>query len=299
MEHAKSVLYVLLAVFGVVFVAAWVRASRVARAEARLKSVVPTPYQLLVGVITDFLDTLGIGSFATTTALYRTRRTIDDRLLPGTLNVGHTIPTIVQAYIMFKAVEVDPATLVSMIAAALLGAWFGAGFVAQWSRRRVQAVMGAALLLIGGVIIFRLSVETVSGVATGLSGGRLAIGVAGNFVLGVLMTMGVGLYAPCFVLVWLLGMNLTMAFPIMMGSCAFLMPVASLRFLREKCVDLRATVGLTLGGIPAVLVAGLIVKELDVENVKKLVVVVVLYTAISLILAARRASAASDPVPTT
>ena len=299
MEHAKSVLYVLLAVFGVVFVAAWVRASRVARAEARLKSVVPTPYQLLVGVITDFLDTLGIGSFATTTALYRTRRTIDDRLLPGTLNVGHTIPTIVQAYIMFKAVEVDPATLVSMIAAALLGAWFGAGFVAQWSRRRVQAVMGAALLLIGGVIIFRLSVETVSGVATGLSGGRLAIGVAGNFVLGVLMTMGVGLYAPCFVLVWLLGMNLTTAFPIMMGSCAFLMPVTSLRFLREKCVDLRATIDLTLSGIPAVLVAGLIVKELDVENVKKLVVVVVLYTAISLILAARRASAASDPVPTT
>ncbi len=111
------------------------------------------------------------------------------------------------------------------------------------------------------------------------------------------MTMGVGLYAPCFVLVWLLGMNLTTAFPIMMGSCAFLMPVASLRFLREKCVDLRAAAGLALGGIPAVLVAGLIVKELDVDNVKKLVVVVVLYTAISLILAARRASAAADPVP--
>jgi uncharacterized membrane protein YfcA len=296
LEHAKTVLYVLLAVFGVVFVAAWVRASRVARAEARLPSAVPTPYQLLVGVVTDFLDTLGIGSFATTTALYRVRRTIDDRLLPGTLNVGHTIPTIVQAYIFFKAVAVDPATLVSMIAAALLGAWLGAGFVAQWSRRRVQAVMGAALLLIGGVITFRLNVETVSGVATGLTGGRLAIGVAGNFVLGVLMTMGVGLYAPCFVLVWLLGMNLNTAFPIMMGSCAFLMPVASLRFLREKCVDLRAAAGLALGGIPAVLVAGLIVKELDVENVKKLVVVVVLYTAISLILAARRASAAADPV---
>jgi uncharacterized membrane protein YfcA len=294
LEHAKTVLYVLLAVFGMVFVAAWAKARRSARApgsDAASVAVAPTPYQLLVGVVTDFLDTLGIGSFATTTALYRARRTIDDRLLPGTLNVGHTIPTIVQAFIFIGAVAVEPVTLVSMIAASLCGAWFGAGFVAGWSRKRVQAVMGAALLLISVVIVVRLTVHTEGGTATGLTGWRLAAGVAGNFVLGILMTMGVGLYAPCFVLVWLLGMNLTTAFPIMMGSCAFLMPIASLRFLREQCVDLRAALGLTLGGIPAVLVAGLIVKELPLEKLKWLVVLVVLYTAVSLLIAARRAQA--------
>src|SRR6185436_14311529 len=151
----------------------------------------PGPYQLLVGVVTDFFDTWGIGSFAPTTALYRARRTIDDRVLPGTLNVGHTLPTILQAYLFLGAVEVEATTLVSMIAAAVLGAWLGAGFVANWSRSRVQRVMGVALLAIGGVMVYWLRGDPAGGGAIGLHGGMLALGVAGNFVLGVLMTMGI------------------------------------------------------------------------------------------------------------
>jgi uncharacterized membrane protein YfcA len=293
LEHAKTVLYVLLAVFGVVFVAAWVRASRVARAEARLPSVVPTPYQLLVGVVTDFLDTWGIGSFATTTALYRARRTIDDRVLPGTLNVGHTLPTILQAYLFLGSVEVEATTLVSMIAAAVLGAWLGAGFVANWSRPRVQRVMGGALLAIGGVMAYRLRGDPAGGSAIALHGGMLALGVAGNFVLGVLMTMGIGLYAPCLLLVCMLGMNPTTGFPIMMASCAFLMPLASLRFLRERCCDLRASAGLAIGGIPAVLAAEYLFKKTDLNVLIWIVLAVVVYTAISLLLAARKSSAAA------
>src|SRR6185436_4474104 len=134
-------------------------------------SVRPSVYELVVGFITDFFDTLGIGSFATTTALYRARRTIDDRVLPGTLNVGHTLPTILQAYLFLGSVEVEATTLVSMIAAAVLGAWLGAGFVANWSRPRVQRVMGAALLAIGGVMAYRLRGDPTGGGAIGLHGG--------------------------------------------------------------------------------------------------------------------------------
>jgi uncharacterized membrane protein YfcA len=285
-EHAKTVLYVLLAVFGAVFVGAFARASAGAWRW-------PGPWQLLVGVVTDFFDTWGIGSFAPTTALYRARRTIDDRVLPGTLNVGHTLPTILQAYLFLGAVEVEATTLVSMIAAAVLGAWLGAGFVANWSRSRVQRVMGVALLAIGGVMAYRLRGDPAGGGAIALHGGMLALGVAGNFVLGVLMTMGIGLYAPCLLLVCMLGMNAKTGFPIMMASCAFLMPLASLRFLREKCVDLRASAGLAIGGIPAVLAAEYLFKKTDLKVLIWIVLAVVVYTAISLLLAARRSSAAA------
>jgi uncharacterized membrane protein YfcA len=298
-----TVLYWLLALFGLVFVAGCVRAIRSAPPGG---TILPTPYQILVGVVTDFFDTLGIGSFATTTALYRARRTIDDRLLPGTLNVGHTLSTIAQAYLFFTSVEVDPTTMISMIAAAVVGAWSGAGFVAKWPRRRVQAVMGIALLAIGAVIVVRQIHDPQGGHATGVSGVLLAAGIAGNFVLGVLMTMGIGLYAPCLLLVCLLGMNPSTGFPIMMGSCAFLMPLASLRFLKERSCDLRACAGLSIGGVPAVFAAVWVfnrIQELEqsqqaVEQKSKyiliwLVLAVVLYTAISLLYAARRAASGS------
>lgn len=285
-----TVLYWLLALFGLVFLAGCVRAIRGAPSGG---TIVPTPYQILVGVVTDFFDTLGIGSFATTTALYRARRTIDDRLLPGTLNVGHTLSTIAQAYLFFTSVEVDRITMISMIAAAVAGAWGGAGFVAKWPRPRVQAVMGVALLAIGAVIVLRQLNDPRGGDAKGVTGLLLAAGIAGNFVLGVLMTMGIGLYAPCLLLVCLLGMNPKTGFPIMMGSCAFLMPLASLRFLKERSCDLRACAGLSIGGIPAVFAATYLVTNLDLKVVKWLVLVVVVYTAISLLLAARRAASGS------
>jgi uncharacterized membrane protein YfcA len=135
--------------------------------------------------------------------------------------------------------------------------------------------------------------DPAGGSAIGLSGGMLALGVAGNFVLGVLMTMGIGLYAPCLLLVCLLGMNPQTGFPIMMGSCAFLMPLASLRFLREQCCDLRASAGLAIGGIPAVFAAEYLFKKTAIEVLMWIVLAVVLYTSISLLLASRKGS--GDP----
>jgi uncharacterized membrane protein YfcA len=131
----------------------------------------------------------------------------------------------------------------------------------------------------------------------GLSGARLAIGLVGNFVLGALMSLGIGLYAPCLILVSFLGMVETTAFPIMMGSCAFLMPVGSAEFIRKNKIDLLATLGLALGGVPAVIIAAKIVKTLDLEYVKWLVVIVVVYTAISMLRSAmveRRAAIAKQ-----
>ncbi len=286
MLDAKTALLVLLGIVGAGFVAFWApELAKCARGGARVR---PNLYELLVGFVTDFFDTLGIGSFATTTTLYRARRTIDDRLLPGTLNVGHTIPTFAQAFIYTRSVDVDTRTLVAMIAAAVAGSLLGAPIVARWPRRNVQLGMGCALLALTAVLVYRqLWTEPTTG-TTGLSGALFVVGIAGNFMLGALMTIGVGLYAPCLVLVAMLGMNPGTGFPIMMGSCAFLMPLASVPFVRRGSYAPAAALGLTLAGLPAVIAAWLLVTSLDLSVVKWLVAGVVVYTAVLLLVAASR-----------
>jgi uncharacterized membrane protein YfcA len=240
----------------------------------------PTVGGLLLGLVTNFFDTLGIGSFASTTAWLKFRQLVPDERIPGTLNVGHALPTITQAIIFTTAIAVAPLTLVSMVAAAVAGAYLGAGVVARLPRRGVQFGMGIALLVAAALF----TVKVVGGLppggaALGLTGGTLALAVVANFVLGALMSLGIGLYAPCLMLVSLLGMNPIAAFPIMMASCACLMPVGSLRFLREGKYDRRTAIGLALGGIPGVLVAAFIVRSLPLQWLYWLVVVVVLYAA--------------------
>ncbi len=151
-------------------------------------------------------------------------------------------------------------------------------------KRAIQRGMGAALLVAAVIITLQaLNRLPGGGEATALTGGKLILACGINFVLGALMTLGIGLYAPCMIMVSLLGMNPTAAFPIMMGSCAFLMPISGVQFITKRRYDLRAAVGLTLGGIPAVLVAAYIVKSLPLNYVRWLVVVVVIYTAVTLL----------------
>ncbi|WP_291161847.1 sulfite exporter TauE/SafE family protein [Gemmatimonas sp. UBA7669] len=255
----------------------------------KLGSVKPTPGFILTGVVTDFFDTLGIGSFATTTTIYRATKWVKDALIPGTLNAGHTFATLAQAFIYTQVVEVEPVTLIGMIIAAVVGSWVGAGLVSNWPTRYIQLGMG--LCLAGAAL---LTVAQAAGAlpgggeAIGVSGVKLGVALFGNFVLGVLMTIGIGLYGPSLLLVSMLGMNPAAGFPIMMGSCAFLMPFASDRFIRLGKVDPRAVVGNIIGGVPAVLVAAYIVKSLPLTALRWLVAIVVAYTAVTLLLAARR-----------
>jgi uncharacterized membrane protein YfcA len=276
-------LFVLLGAFAVLFCAVWVTDF----AEGK-KWRMPSGFHFLVGLISDFFDTLGIGSYATTTALYRLRRAVADEQIPGTLNVGHAIPTITQAFIYITIVQVDMKTLVLLIGASVLGAWLGAGIVTRLPRRRIQIGMGLALLaavtlILGGL----LDVLPTGGSATRLDGFLLCMALVGNFWFGALMMIGIGAYAPIMIMVSLLGMNPKAAFPIMMGSCAFLMPIAGIRFIRSGQYDARAALGLAIAGTPAVLLAAFIVKEMPLDFVRWLVVVVVLYTGMSMLWSAR------------
>jgi hypothetical protein len=257
----------------------------------------PSGTEVGIGALTNFFDTLGIGSFATTTALFRFLRLVPDRVIPGTLNVGHTLPTVVQAYIYTTMVRVDMLTLFALIASAVLGAWLGAGVVSRWDKRHVQIGMGSALLGAAALMLMtQLNLFPGGGDALGVRGMRLAIGVGVNFVLGALMSLGIGLYAPCMILISLLGMNPTAAFPIMMGSCAFLMPVGSLKFIRERSYGFRAAAGLAVGGIPGVLLAAFIVTSMPIYWVRWLVIVVVIYTAVTMLVAGLRVTESTPRV---
>jgi uncharacterized membrane protein YfcA len=283
-----------LSVLTAVFIAAWTRMI----ALSKQKPGFPNLSQIGVGAFTNFLDTLGIGSYATTTTLLRFFRMVDDRVIPGTLNVGHALPTVVQTFIYTTIIPVDVPTLFSMIGASILGAWLGAGSVARWPRRTVQIGMGIALLVAAGLMFMtQMRLFPGGGDAPGVAGVKLVIAVAVNFMLGALMTLGIGLYAPCMILVSLLGMNPKAAFPIMMGSCAFLMPTGGFRFIREQSYSLRAAFGLALGGIPGVLLAAYIVKELPLDTVRWLVIAVVIYTSASMLRSAHLDKAAAAPQP--
>lgn len=297
--HPITGLLTALGVLTAVYIGGWAKAFAAARKlPAREQSPAtdtraPSAFQIGLGAVTNFFDALGIGSFATTTAVFKLKQMVPDRVIPGTLNAGHTLPTIAQAFIYTSIIAVDILTLFSMIIAAVLGAWLGAGVVANWPRRKVQIGMGAALLGAATLMLMtQLTLFPGGGEALGVRGARLGVAVGGNFMLGALMTLGIGLYAPCMILVSLLGMNPTAAFPIMMGSCAFLMPVGSLRFIRERSYSLRAALGLAIGGIPGVLLAAYIVKSLPLYAVRWLVIAVVVYTAVTMLLSASREPAA-------
>ncbi|MEO9170304.1 MAG: sulfite exporter TauE/SafE family protein [Candidatus Baltobacteraceae bacterium] len=281
----STVLLLAVAVVGVAFVAIWIMEIR-----RRKDFAWPNPIQLVVGFITDFFDTLGIGSFAPTISFFKFFKLVPDERVPGTLNVGHALPTIFEAFAFIAIVNVDPITLVSMILASVAGAWLGAGLVARLPKRAVQIGIGGALLVAAALFLTKnLNWIPGGGDALGLTGPMLAFAIFANFCLGALMTLGIGLYAPALILVSLLGMNPKTAWPIMMGSCAFLMPIASIRFIKLDAYSLKAALGLTIGGIPGVLIAAYIVKSLPITAVRWLVVVVVIYAAVSML-----RSAASD-----
>ena len=241
---------------------------------------------VVFGFVLDFFDTLGIGNFAPSTAQFRAFKQVKDRILPGTLNVSHTIPVVLEAFLFLTVIEVEFVTLIVMIAASVIGAVVGAGFVVKFPERAIQFIMGFALLvtcffMVCGQMGWIKDLGT--GEAIGLKGLKLVIGAAGNFILGALMTVGVGLYAPCMALVYMLGMTPKVAFPIMMGSCAFLMPPASTKFIKAGAYNKKASLGITSGGIFGVLLAVYIVKSLPLKLLTWLVICVIFITALTLI----------------
>jgi uncharacterized membrane protein YfcA len=269
----KAILGLMTSIFGTFYIRNLIR-------NRKTFSDKPTTGLLGVGLITNFFDTLGIGSFAQQTALFKFFKLVDDRIIPGTMNVGNTIPTVAQAFIFMTAVEIDPVTLVSVSTAAPIGAVLGAGVIARMERSKIQRGMGIGLMLVALVILAGLlNLLPLGGEAIGLSGWKLVFIIAMSFIFGAFQTIGVGFYAPCMAMVYALGMHPLTAFPIMMTATAMLMAAGGSRFIKENAYDRKTAILLTFGGLAGVFLAAYIVKSLPLLVLKWIVCIVVFYTS--------------------
>ena len=241
----------------------------------------------VIGFVANFIDALGIGAFAPIVAMSKfAKMKLKNKEIPAMLNIGCCIPVMTEAFIFTTTIKVDPTTLVVMLAAAGLGSYVGASIISKMDEKKVQLVMGIALFITAILMFLGLPwIDLLPGGGNeiGLSGVKLVIGAVGNFILGSLMTAGIGLYAPCMALVYFLGMSAKVSFPIMMGSCAVLMPVASIRFIKEGNYPRKATLGITIFGVIGVLIATILVKNLPMDIMKVLVVIVIIYTSYSML----------------
>jgi uncharacterized membrane protein YfcA len=290
MINARIVLLIVLTAMSLLFAVRWIGAvtARRPHGDGSSGSRGPRLAHVAVGFVTNFFDTLGIGSFATTTTAYKVLRLVPDERIPGTMIVGHALPATAQALIFIAVVKVDSTLLLSMVAASVVGGWLGAGVVSRLPRRQIQVGMGVALLAAAlFMAMSQLGWLPSGGTALGLSLPALVLAVLLNFVLGALLMLGIGNYGPCLVLLSLLGMDPRAAFPIMMSTGGLVIMVGGLKFMDTGKYHLTAALGLVLGGIPAVLIAGLIVKSLPLGVLRWLVVAVVIYAAFAMLRSAR------------
>jgi len=235
----------------------------------------------VIGFVTNFFDTLGIGSFAPTMAAFKLTKLVPDNLIPGTLNVGDSIPVILEALLFITVIEVETLTLTLMLAGGVLGALIGVKFAKTLPLNGIRSTMAIGLLVAAVLMICsKLGWIPPGGEAIGLTGTKLVIAVVSNFVLGLLLPLGIGNYAPCMVIVYLLGMSPAVAFPIMMGSGAIVLCASSIRFIPAGYYHRKASLGLMAAGVIGVCIAAFIVKSLPLNILQWLVIVVVLYTSV-------------------
>lgn len=240
-------------------------------------------YNSLISLIANFFDTLGIGSYAIATSAWKFNKSVRDDLIPGTLNVAFGIPICVEATITMTRIEMDSLTLVLMIAAAIIGSILGAKIISRLDIMKIRVVMGVALIIVAAITLCKINAVGpfgILGTARGLEGGMLVVGVIANFILGILMTAGIGLYAPCMAIVLLLGMSADVAFPVMMGSCAYLCPACGITFIKEGKYNRASTIPMIFTGAIGVLIAGFIVTSLPLTVLTYLVCVVMVICAI-------------------
>ena len=191
------------------------------------------------------------------------------------------------AFLFIQSVKVDAVTLLSMIVSAVVGALIGGRIVTKLPEKKIQVVMGFALLITAGLMFASkrgwLALLGANNTALHLTGIALVVGVVGNFIFGALMMAGVGLYAPCLAMVSLLGMDPKAAFPIMMGSCAALMAIGSPKFIKEGLYPRKGTIGLTIGGIIGVIVGYQFITSLSLNSLLWLIIVVVVITGFDML----------------
>ncbi len=241
----------------------------------------------LIGLVTVFFDTLGIGSFAPTTSLFKATNQVENELIPGTLNVATSIPVFIMAFIFISSIKVEAITLFSMIFSAMIGSMFAASMFKKFSKDVVKLILGIALLFTSILMTlgqFDIIDSLGVGNEIGLKGNKLIFAVILNAIFGGFQAFGLGMYAPSMALVYFLGLSPEVAYPIMMGSSAFALFSASTKYIFDDNYNKKASISISIFGTVGVLIAAYIVKSLPIYYLTWLVIIVIIYTSFSLLI---------------
>jgi uncharacterized membrane protein YfcA len=263
----------------------------IVREAAKTNQLVPKGEAMALAAVTNFFDTLGIGSFAPTIAWFRFRKMVPDKLMPLTMFIGYTIPAILQGviFLILLGVGVDPYLLLGCVVAIVIGGYVGVPIAAKSPVRLIQAIVGIALLMAALFYsLANLGLMPAGGSANSLPPALAIVAIVANLIFGILLSFGVGNYAPTLALLSLMGMDPRLAFPIMAAGAGFSGIAAGVQCVRKVKLDWRVVLGLTIGAIPSVLIAAFIVKEMDLVTLRWLVVVVVTYAGLTLLYSASR-----------
>lgn len=237
----------------------------------------------IIGIVVNFLDALGIGNFATTVATYGVFNLVEDKKIPGTLNVGTAIPVIFEALMFTSTVKVEFSTLIPFVVCGVIGAIVGNRIVSKVSAKIVTKGMAIGLL-IAALMMFagKFNIIPVGGDLTGITGIKLIIACVSNFILGIALCFGVGNFAPSMCIIYFLGMSPMVSFPLMMCTGAIATPTTGLMSLKQGLIDRTAVMGLAVGGVIGVGVAVFVVKNMSISTLQWVVIAVVLYSSISM-----------------
>lgn len=288
-------LLIALAILSVWFLYIFLKDFIKAKKEGRIEKEGNVPLFGVLGTVINFFDALGIGSFAVATGVFKIGKIIDDKLIPGTLNVATTTSLIAEAFIYMSIVQVDPLTLLLTIICAMLGAYVGASIVTKLPKKKIQIGMGSALIIVAILMILGMvGMLSMNGSAIGLRGFKLFIACVVCFILGMTNCIGIGMFAPTMAMAALLGLSPIIAYPIMTGGSAFLQPIASYKFIKENSYNRKLSIVWTVCGVIGVLIAGFLVKSLPIAILKMVVIVVVIYTSISMFVSALKKPAKSN-----
>lgn len=235
---------------------------------------------IFTGFIANVSDTLGIGSFAVVVALDKHWGLVDDKRLPGTLNGQSVLPSLLQSFLFLKFVEIDLTLLLTLTVAGCLGGFVGGILVARCDKQTIRKLMTLGFLGIAVLILAnQMHLLPLAGEAISLSSDKLAIGFVAMVLVGMLPTIGVGLYAPTQVVLFLLGLSPLVAFPLMTSMGVIVQSSAALAFIQKETVAVKEVVYLTLSGLLGVLLAVPLVTIVHPVYLRWLLFVIVLYNA--------------------
>ncbi len=256
------------------------------RQEVKSDGLLKNCVNVVQGFVTNFLDALGIGSFAPQTIIYKMFHLVrDDSYIPGTLNVANTLPVMFQGFIFLAIVEVEPLTLVTLIITSIIGGIIGARIVSKLPVKKVQFVIGCALFLTAVLMVLRqtgmLDILGQGNTALGLTGLPLVLAAIGTAICGIGQSTGVGFYAPCMAIVYFAGMDPLVSFPIMMASCAAVMPMSSITYVRAGKYEKLMSIIIMVTGVIGVGIAAFVVKNMNKDMLVWIVVAVVFIASIT------------------